>query len=498
MDNIIKNKLEYTFPKCHSILDSDIWEQITADASMDPETFIKELKCQVGKQGIPEFIPELARLEHSLNELKISKIKKIHEVNKHVVNPTLQLLKLSWKNLTEFLYSEEDLLVLKMVVEDIDPKEVAATGGLPIGAVDSALYSAVKKGLLLAPKSLIHRNFVNFPEGNLKFDTFLSTSSFTLQWHITQECDLHCKHCYDRNDRSSLNLEQAIGVLDDLRSFCLNKHVKGQVTFTGGNPLLYPYIYDLYRAASEYDFSISILGNPAPYKQIEKLLKIRQPYFFQVSIEGLPEHNDRIRGKGHFDRTIEFLKMLRDLNVSSMVMLTLTKDNIDQVLPLAEMLRDLTDDFHFNRLTLVGEGANLSPPSKQELIKFLKAYIKAAESNPIMGIKDNLINILRDENCDQPFGGCTGFGCGAAFNFISVLSDGEAHACRKFPSPIGNIISQGISDVYDSEIASRYRKGCKACQSCNIRPVCGGCLAIAHSFGLNEFEEKDPYCFHRN
>ena len=33
----------------------------------------------------------------------------------------------------------------------------------------------------------------------------------------------------------------------------------------------------------------------------------------------------------------------------------------------------------------------------------------------------------------EPFGGCTGFGCGAAFNFMAVLPDGEVHACRKVP-----------------------------------------------------------------
>ena len=187
--------------------------------------------------------------------------------------------------------------------------------------------------------------------------------------------------------------------------------------------------------------------------------------------------------------------MLRDLDVSSMVMLTLTKDNINQVLPLAEMLRGLTDNFNFNRLSMVGEGANLHLPTRDEYVPFLEAYMAASETNPIMDLKDNLFNILRHRMGIEPFGGCTGYGCGAAFNFIAILSDGEAHACRKFPSPIGNVFEQSIADLYNSEIAERYRSGCHACRSCAIRPVCGGCLAIAHSHGLKIFEERDPYCF---
>ena len=65
-----------------------------------------------------------------------------------------------------------------------------------------------------------------------------------------------------------------------------------------------------------------------------------------------------------------------------------------------------------------------------------------------MGFKDNLINIILDENGDRLFDGCTGYGCGVVFNFITVLPDGEIHACRKFPSPIGNVIEQRITDIY--------------------------------------------------
>jgi radical SAM protein with 4Fe4S-binding SPASM domain len=78
---------------------------------------------------------------------------------------------------------------------------------------------------------------------------------------------------------------------------------------------------------------------------------------------------------------------------------------------------------------------------------------------------------------------------------MSLLPDGEAHACRKFPSPIGNVLEQGIGGVYDAPLARKYREGSRACRSCPLRPVCGGCLAVAHSHGLDIFEERDPFCF---
>jgi selenobiotic family peptide radical SAM maturase len=284
-------------------------------------------------------------------------------------------------------------------------------------------------------------------------------------------------------------------VLDDFWTFCRSRRVQGAVSFTGGNPLLHPDFIEIYRAASERGFGTAILGNPAPRERIREIIAVQMPSFFQVSLEGLREHNDAIRGTGHFDRIMEFLDLLRDLEVSSMVMLTLTKENRDQVLPLAELLRGRTDVFHFNRLALFGEGAQLAMTPKEGYRRFLEEYLEAAQMNPVLGLKDNLVNVLRHEQGLDLFGGCTGYGCGAAFNFVSLLADGEVHACRKLPSPLGNIRTKSLAELYDSDLAQRYRRGPAACDGCAVRSACGGCLASALSHGLNIFEDKDPFCF---
>jgi len=292
-----------------------------------------------------------------------------------------------------------------------------------------------------------------------------------------------------------MTLEQGIRILDDARRFCRDRHVMKAVSFTGGNPFLYPNFSDLYQAASERGFSIGILGNPTEREKIEQLISIQKPTHFQISLEGLQEQNDFIRGEGHFKRVMAFLKVLRELDIFSMVMLTLTKNNMHEIIPLAEILNEHADRFHFNRLSMVGEGVNLILPEKEEYLVFLDAYEKAVQKYPILGLKDNMLSILEYKKGCRPFGGCTTFGCGAAFNFLAVLSDGEVHACRKFPSPIGNIYHQSIAELYDSPHAQRYRAGCRECYPCKLHPVCGGCLAVAYSMGCNVLEEKDPFCF---
>ena len=80
-------------------------------------------------------------------------------------------------------------------------------------------------------------------------------------------------------------------------------------------------------------------------------------------------------------------------------------------------------------------------------------------------------------------------------SFLTLLPEGEVHACRKFPSPVGNILDQSLADIYDSKSSSRYRHGSEACRECRVRPACGGCQAVAFGLGLDIGKDRDPYCF---
>ncbi len=388
-----------------------------------------------------------------------------------------------------------DLLALKIAVEQRDPRDVAATGRVSVGEIQTAVDQAVDQGLLVVPPSSIQRPAASSVTTRQETDRYSSADVFTLQWHITQQCDLHCRHCYDRSDRTPLPVDSALAVLNDLFEFCQQMHVRGQVTFTGGNPLLYSHFEVVYNAAAQLGLGTAILGNPGPLAPIQRLLDIAKPLFFQISLEGLPRYNDYIRGPGHFERSLAFLESLGELGIYRMVMLTLTRDNLDQVLPLADLLKGRCDSFTFNRLSAVGEGAKLLMPDTDVFASFLRDYLRAAAHNPVMGLKENLINIVREENGDPPIGGCAGHGCGAAFNFMALLPDGEVHACRKFPSPVGNVRQATLSEIYHSRRAARYRTGSHACHHCRLNRACRGCMAVVHSLGGNAFTDKDPFCW---
>ncbi len=470
------------------------------------------------------FLPELFSVEQSIHKLQSTTPGIEIPTSEIIVNPQLELITVQYSGLANLLNDKpcvptrklshicifrtpgekdiqvveahpHDLLALKIVSESLDYRQVSREAGTTLGQIDDIVYNAIQKGILISPSSRIRRP-EEFKAGCVTDRSFFSSRVFTLQWHITQQCDLHCRHCYDRSKRQEMTLEQGTHVLDELYDFCLKQFVYGQVTFTGGNPLLYPDFLELYRQATDRGFLTAILGNPTSRAQLEEILHIQKPQYYQVSLEGMESHNDYIRGKNHFNRVIKFLQLLKELDIYSMVMLTLTRDNQDQVLELAEFLRDKVDRFNFNRLSMVGEGAALTSVDVDGYSNFLRNYKKAAENNPAMGLKDNFFNLLQyQDNATQFYGGCAGHGCGAAFNFVSLLPDGRVDACRKFDSPMGNIFKEDFLKIYHGKQGELYRNGPSNCNDCDIRPVCRGCMAVSFGMGKDVFKEIDPYCF---
>ena len=368
-------QLKKTFPLCADRLPCRFWDEMRTSANLSEAIagFPGQVAEFVERPGCAGCLPDLARVELARERLRNRRHDAASAEEELQINPSLELLEVAWSPLLPLLDGElvepqpasqllafwrhprsgrqrwalataEELLALKMVAEQLDPQQVAATTGRPVGVIDAILEKGVNMGLLLSPPSRLMRDD-GFPVPENTPGKFLQAEVFTLQWHITQRCNLHCRHCYDRSECADVDLARGLETLDQLRAFCLRHQVGGHVTFTGGNPFMHPDFFDLYQAARDRNLSLAILGNPVTEGELDALLQIARPAFFQVSLEGLEEHNDSIRGRGNFSAILDFLDLLRSKGVYSMVMLTLTRGTLDQVLPLAERLRDRVDLF---------------------------------------------------------------------------------------------------------------------------------------------------------
>lgn len=525
-DNNSAKLLHRIYPTVFNFLSEStiqhILENLTGDFSWND--FPMFLKTLAPKLGLEDFIVELSQAEAAIFEAEKAKIPcPNHESDFPILNPSVEIIQTDWQlediigmhgqepplrqrgfliiwkhphTLEVFCEkaNQEELLCAKMAVENLSVELVAQENQTTQLEIQQALLRCCRKGILIPPASKLTRNPKTLPPQSA--DCFNATAdSFTLQWYVTSECELNGARCSQPLQPQEVSIEQASKVLADLWDFCLKRHVDGHICFSGGNPFLHPQFMDIYQLASKQGFSTSLQATPVSSQQLEQMIKIQQPSCFQVRIEGLEKHDNQINGKNHFSQTIKFLNLLDEMDISSAVVLTLTKDNMGQILELADFLQDKTDYFTFRRLSPISQGTNLNLPEKEEFYNFVKHYVCASEKNPTMEYRDNLINIELSRRGWQLFDGCTGFGCGAAFNFIALLSDGQAHACQHFPSPIGNIYQSTIAQIYDSSQAEKYRAGSRACLKCRFKPVCGGCMACVSAQGRDELTEKDPFCF---
>ncbi|ACU88906.1 thio(seleno)oxazole modification radical SAM maturase SbtM [Desulfomicrobium baculatum] len=517
--------LHTLYPVTASFLDAETLSNLEAAHSKSAGTLLTAI-AEISREGLaPFFLPDICALELAMEKVASKTVDQPGPADGIIVNPSLELCVLHtsgcvdvihglstercpvhgqemimvWKNrgmqkVTVAVAKPEDLAAIKIITDGVDPSSAETEANVTPGLVDILLGKAVDKGILLSPASLIRRKRQDFSDSLSIPEEHLSAEVFTLQWHITQDCDLFCRHCYDRSARANMAVDKALDVIDDFHSFCRDRHVRGQISFSGGNPLLYPGFLEVYERAARKGFAVAILGNPTTRETMDSILKIARPEYFQVSLEGLPAHNDSIRGHGHFQRVMNFLEILRAVHVQGQIMLTLTRDNMNQVLPLAELLEVKVWGLAFNRLSPVGRGAALALPSPAEFQDFAARYCESASRLSVLSFKDNMLNAHLAATGQPLFGGCTGFGCGAAFNFMALLPDGEVHACRKFPSLIGNIAAASLGEIYDGQAAVSYRTRSEACRECAIVATCGGCPAVVSGLGLDIAKDRDPFC----
>ena len=186
------------------------------------------------------------------------------------MNPTLELVRCDWRNLPQLLTgtgseaavaageelvavwqdtsgrvylepaSRDDLAALKVLMEEMTPEAAARQAGVALHTIDAVLRQARRRSLILAPPSALRRDPARFAPGLKVPDEFNASQIFTLQWHLTQACDLHCRHCYDRSARIIPTLAQGLEVLRQVQEFCRARRVGGQISLPAAIPFCTP------------------------------------------------------------------------------------------------------------------------------------------------------------------------------------------------------------------------------------------------------------------
>ena len=319
---------------------------------------------------------------------------------------------------------------------------------------------------------------------------------FHVQFHITNQCNLRCKHCYEGcvSKRVEWDYEEFVATIDKLWS-CFHKwNVLGEISLIGGEPTMHPRFLDMveYLHSRGDVHGISVLTNGIRIdKQFVDVAKANNCHI-QVSIDGATaEGHDFIRGVGNYQRTLSNAKLMADAGLSLSAHYVLSK----YTTPIHEslfptLLENGISQIAFSRLVPFGNASANDMISKEETRNAFTRIEEMRQKYEPMGLS---FGTTRPLWCLVGHEGK----CPVAHQTITILEDGTILPCRRLPIPLGNIKEDSFFKVwYTNEVLEniRNRKNIDKCGSCAYLDECGGARCIAYALTGN-YMAKDPQCW---
>lgn len=172
---------------------------------------------------------------------------------------------------------------------------------------------------------------------------------FSFQWHITDDCDQRCKHCYIFSENNckaldSMSCEQMQDTFYNCLDFCKVYNRQPYFYITGGDPILPPSFWELLKLLKKHEIQFTILGNPFHLNdEVCRELKSLGCEKYQLSIDGLKETHDRFRKPGSFDITLEKLDCIKKAGIRAVVMTTVSGTNIDGLPDIIDTVANRAD-----------------------------------------------------------------------------------------------------------------------------------------------------------
>lgn len=226
---------------------------------------------------------------------------------------------------------------------------------------------------------------------------------FAFQWHILDDCDQRCRHCYifstPKNELHQMSMDSMELVVENCLEMCEKSHKKPYFAITGGDPLLHPDFWNLLGKLSDLNLDFSVMGNPHHLTDdVCRKLKKYGCRQYQMSLDGLRKTHDEFRQPGSFDLTLEKIKVLQNAGIKTSIMTTVSKMNMNQI-PwiIDEVVRARVDLFSFARYCPEEFSLedHMTPDEYRKLLeKIWDKFHQYRDFHTLFSLKDHLWNLF--------------------------------------------------------------------------------------------------------
>ena len=331
--------------------------------------------------------------------------------------------------------------------------------------------------------------------------------SFYFQWHITNLCNLRCRHCYqeDFSDKKELDWPTLKRVADSITTTLEDWDKDAVITLTGGEPLvkkefflLLEYLNDK-KQVSELNVitNLTVLDNIA----ISKLKKISKLKSIEFSLEGMSsQENDYIRGAGSFKKILSVLGLLKEHKQFELhLMFTLLRRNIKDIPKIFSFVKEQQiDGVILERFIPIGQSVSikdevLTKEDWKEVAGMLSEFCNiSVERDDILTQRAFWVKAKKSalELLGAP--------CIVGIDGLCIMPDATVFPCRRFNLPIGNLLDKDLDEIWkNSDVLNALRKKSNLngkCGSCLLKE-CQGCRALAYAL-TGDFLSEDTQCWY--
>jgi radical SAM protein with 4Fe4S-binding SPASM domain len=289
-------------------------------------------------------------------------------------------------------------------------------------------------------------------------------SEITLQLHLTNACNLRCKHCYVSSGEAfpeEIGLDGWKKIIDVAAA----RYQTVYVSLSGGEPLLVPWLPELLEHAKGKGAPVAMISNGMLWterraNELGPLLNV-----VKVSLDGASaDVHDRIRGPGSFRQAVRGISRLGAAGVEVGVNVVLMKSNLDDVV---ENLPSLVRSFpfkvsvSFGKFVDEGRGSEIS-----------------SEAPPASALSDALLALARDflSSGWAPTNIPRRSNCGFGRSF-AVYANGDVSPCLSPRYIAGNALREPTEAIFDRvrvNAANGHVDKLPLCRTCDLRYLCGG------------------------
>lgn len=290
-------------------------------------------------------------------------------------------------------------------------------------------------------------------------------------WDVTHRCNLACRHCYlpQREREKGLDTRQAISIMDELcAGGCL------YLTLSGGEPFTREDFLDIYSAAREKGFLITLFTNGTLITEDAAMrLERQKPVMIEITVHSLREEVfDAItQVRGSFEACMRGIRLLHSRGLPLVLKVVGMNDNADEICRIKEFALSMDGvQFKFDPLVLPRHDLSREPCAYRiEPAKIAK--IEQSDED----MRAQWRRYLESDRCDGSL-------CAAGVTSFYLDPHGRVRLCPHMIRPsydlTGGTLNEGVFPFL-RETRKRLFTRPSECRDCEAADFCSQCPARA-------------------